>query len=282
MKYIISNEFLTATISAHGAELTSLKSKSKEYIWNGAALYWAKHSPVLFPIVGTLKNDLYVYEGKQYSMPRHGFARDCNFKIKSKTSKEILFSLQADACSKKAYPFNFELQLKYVLIGFDLKITYTVVNLDSKIIPFSIGAHPAFALSKNINQYSLLFEVQEVLKSFTLQNDLASDNFFEIELKNRILPLNYNLFANDALLFKTIKSKKIILLENDVPQVSIAFSDFKNLGIWTKLNAPFICLEPWLGYSDIVNHNQNIFEKEGIQIVKENCTFECSLIIAAL
>ena len=202
--------------------------------------------------------------------------------IKSKTSKEILFSLQADASSKKAYPFNFELQLKYVLIGFDLKITYTVVNLDSKIIPFSIGAHPAFALSKNINQYSLLFEVQEVLKSFTLQNDLASDNFFEIELKNRILPLNYNLFANDALLFKTIKSKKIILLENDVPQVSIAFSDFKNLGIWTKLNAPFICLEPWLGYSDIVNHNQNIFEKEGIQIVKENCTFECSLIIAAL
>lgn len=280
MIFTIANEFLKATINSQGAELTSLISNKKNYIWEANPKFWAKHSPILFPIVGTLKDSFYLYEGEKYELSRHGFARDCNFEIKTKSLTEIVFSLKSDATSKKKYPFNFELQLKYTLNNFDLKISYTVTNLDTKEIPFSIGAHPAFALTKKMHNYSLLFEKQEVLKSFTLQNDLLTDNFFEIELQNKILPLDYQLFENDALIFKTIMSKKITILENNKPLLSISFSDFDNFGIWTKSNAPFICLEPWMGFSDVLNHNHTILEKEGIQIVKENCTFETSFTIS--
>ena len=280
MLFTISNEFLTATINSNGAELTSLTNKNREYIWEGNPKFWGKHSPILFPIVGTLKDSFYLYENKKYELNRHGFARDYNFEMEKKSVNKVLFSLKSNLNTRKQYPFDFELQISYTLNNFDLEVSYRVLNQQIKDIPFSIGAHPAFALPKKMLNYSLLFEKQEVLKSFTLKNDLLSDIFFEIELKEKMLPLNYEMFKNDALIFKTIESKKITILENNSPLLSLSFSDFNNFGIWTKPNAPFICLEPWLGYSDLLNHNHAILEKEGIQIIKENCTFEISFTIS--
>ena len=282
MVFSIKNEYLTATITSFGAELISLKNTTREYIWEGNPQFWAKHTPVLFPIVGTLKNSCYLYNDIKYELPRHGFARDCKFEVIAKSETEIVFSLKADEVSIKKYPFIFELQLHYILLNNDLQVKYKIINHDAKPMPFSIGAHPAFALPKKFDDYALKFEKQETLKSFTLEDDLLSDNFFEIAFQDKILALDYTLFANDALIFKNINSKKITILENDLPLLSIAYPDFKNLGIWTKTNAPFICLEPWLGYSDSSKHNQNILEKEGIQIVSENCTFDCFLTISIL
>lgn len=280
----ISNSKLSVQIKSKGAELFSLKNKvtQRELIWEGNSDFWGKHSPVLFPIVGTLKNNTYRFENKEYQLPRHGFARDLEFKIVYQTENEVIFSLSSDENTAKLFPFKFELQMHYILIDATLKLSYSVKNLDNKTLPFSIGAHPAFALPFEFENYSLQFEHQETLKSCTLENDLLSDKTFEIELENKNLPLSYSLFANDALIFKTLKSKFITIVETENPILKISFSDFKNLGIWTKPNAKFICIEPWLGYSDTIHSNGNLSEKDGIQIVKENQTFCCSFSIEIL
>lgn len=280
----ISNSKLSVQIKSKGAELFSLKNKvtQREFIWEGNSDFWGKHSPVLFPIVGTLKNNTYRFENKEYQLPRHGFARDLEFKIVYQTENEVIFSLSSDENTAKLFPFKFELQMHYILIDATLKLSYSVKNLDNKTLPFSIGAHPAFALPFEFENYSLQFEHQETLKSCTLENDLLSDKTFEIKLENKNLPLSYSLFANDALIFKTLKSKFITIVETENPILKISFSDFKNLGIWTKPNAKFICIEPWLGYSDTIHSNGNLSEKDGIQIVKENQTFCCSFSIEIL
>lgn len=280
----ISNSKLSVQIKSKGAELFSLKNNvtQREFIWEGNSDFWGKHSPVLFPIVGTLKNNTYRFENKEYQLPRHGFARDLEFKIVYQTENEVIFSLSSDENTAKLFPFKFELQMHYTLLDATLKLSYSVKNLDNKTLSFSIGAHPAFALPFEFENYSLQFEHQETLKSCTLENDLLSDKTFEIELENKNLPLSYSLFANDALIFKTLKSKFITIVETENPILKISFSDFENLGIWTKPNAKFICIEPWLGYSDTIHSNGNLLEKDGIQIVKENQTFCCSFSIEIL
>lgn len=280
----ISNSKLVAQINPKGAELFSLKSieTNNEFIWQGNPEFWGKHSPVLFPIVGTLKNNCYSYNNKKFQLLRHGFARDNDFQVISQKQNQVQFSLKASLDTKKIYPFEFELILSYTLLENKLEIQYAVINNDKVPIPFSIGAHPAFALPLNFENYSLEFNQQEILKCYTLQDDLVSDTTLNIELKDKKLPLTYATFKNDTLIFKTLQSKEITVLENDKPILKVAFDDFKNLGIWTKVGAPFICIEPWLGYSDTIHSTGTIMEKDGIQIVKENKTFYCQYSIEIL
>jgi galactose mutarotase-like enzyme len=251
-------------------------------MWEGDPKYWGKHSPVLFPIVGTLKNNSYIYNDHNFQLLRHGFARDLTFQVFSQSINEVVFSLKSSEETKKVYPFEFELQISYTLLENKLVIKYSIINQDSIEIPFSIGAHPAFALPNNFENYSLEFNQQETLKCYTLENDLVSDTTFEIALNDKKMPLTYATFENDALIFKTLQSKEIAVLENNKPFLKIAFEDFENLGIWTKVNAPFICLEPWLGYSDTIHSKGTISEKEGIQFVKENAKYECQFSIEIL
>ena len=284
MQITISNDDLSATIDSKGAELISLikKSSNENYIWQGDTDFWGKHSPVLFPIVGTLKDSFYFYDEKKYVLSRHGFARECEFEIIYQLKNEVIFSLSSSENTRKVFPFEFELQLKYTLTNFELKISYSVINKDKVVIPFSLGAHPAFAIKYRFENYSLQFEHQENLTCFTLENGLISNNNYSIDLVEKKLPLTYSLFEKDALIFKTLKSKKITLFENEIPKLTISFSDFKNLGLWTVQNAGFICIEPWLGYSDSINHNNQFIKKEGIEFVVENCIFDCELSIEIL
>ncbi|WP_304986210.1 aldose 1-epimerase family protein [Flavobacterium rivulicola] len=268
----ISNSILSAKINHKGAELVSLQNleTKREYIWEGKPEFWGKHSPILFPIVGTLKNNSYEYEGKIFSLNRHGFARDFDFQLIVQETDKVVFSLQYNSDTFCIYPFKFELQLIYTLKKSELIITYKVINKDQKTIPFSIGGHPAFALNDTFERYSLEFESGEKLISYTLEKDLLSNKTKNIELKNNQLPLTYSLFEKDALVFKSLQSKQIKILENNSTILNFKFNDFPHFGIWTKINAPFICLEPWLGYADTTNANGNILDKEGIQLVESN------------
>jgi galactose mutarotase-like enzyme len=268
----ISNSTLSATINHKGAELISLLSleTKREYIWKGNPEFWGKHSPILFPIVGTLKNNSYQYKNKTYSLNRHGFARDFDFqKIKQETDK-VVFSLQDNEVTFKVYPFKFELQLIYTLKKSELIVTYKVINKNDGALPFSIGGHPAFALNNPFENYSLQFESGERLKSYQLENDFLSPKTLDIGLKNKQLPLTYSLFEKDALVFKSLLSKQIQILENNISILNFKFNDFPHFGIWTKINAPFICLEPWLGYADTSNTNGSLLDKEGIQLLESN------------
>jgi len=278
----ISNSKLEATINSKGAELTSLKNHEREYIWEGNPEFWGKHSPILFPIVGTLKNNSFLYNDAKFELSRHGFARDNEFKVVASSDNQVVFSLLSSAETLKNYPFEFELRLIYTLEENSLNITYEVKNNGAVKMPFSIGGHPAFALPGNFEDYSLLFEKQEVLKTYELENDLVSDKTKTFELNERQLPLKYSIFENDALILKTLESNSIEILEKQKPLLRFSFKDFPNFGIWTKINAPFICLEPWLGYSDTSKSNGNLFEKEGILTLQPDQVSEATFKIEIL
>ena len=283
MKITLSNSELTATINTFGAELISFKNNSnREYIWEGNPNYWGKHSPILFPIVGSLKNNNYIYNNSIYNLPRHGFAREMDFEVKEKTDLEVVFSLKQTGATLEKYPFNFELQISYTLTNSVLKIGYKVINNNDFSMPFSIGAHPAFALPSDFKNYELLFEKSEKLIVSTLENDLISNATYILPMENNSLRLNYSLFENDALVFKTLASKSVTLAENNIPFLKVHYKDFPSLGIWTKSQAPFICIEPWIGYADTIENNGNIEDKEGIQILGENQTFETNYLIEIL
>jgi galactose mutarotase-like enzyme len=283
MNTTIKNSYLIAVINPKGAELISLKTnKNKEYIWEGNPVFWGKHSPVLFPIVGTLKNNSYHYNETEYHLSRHGFARDMEFQLLEKSENSVIFSLSSSEESFKVYPFDFEFQIIYTLDENKLNITYNIINNNECIMPFSIGAHPAFALPNSFEDYSLTFEHSENLISYELENDLLSDKFTTIKMTDNQIPLNYSLFEKDALIFKKLQSKKITILENKNPFLSVKFNDFPNLGIWTKNEAPFLCIEPWIGYSDTIHSSGNILEKEGIQLIEPKKTFQCNFNIEIL
>lgn len=282
MSTTISNSTLKASIKNAGAELFSLKNQHKEFIWEGNPDFWGKHSPILFPIVGTLKNNIYTIEGQEYQLPRHGFARDMEFILTNKSENSATFSLQSSAETLKKYPFNFELQLIYTLEESTLDIEYKVINQNKTKMPFSIGAHPAIALPGNFEDYSLKFEKQEVLQFSLLENDLVSNKTQVLKTTENLVPLNYKLFENDALVFKTLESNSLTILENSKPYLKVDFEDFPSLGIWTKEQAPFICIEPWFGYSDTPENSGDLFEKEGILILDADQTFNSKFSIQIL
>ncbi|WP_264551237.1 aldose 1-epimerase family protein [Flavobacterium sp. N2038] len=283
MDTIISNSILQVSIKSAGAELFSIKNnQNKEYIWEGNPDFWGKHSPILFPIVGTLKNNIYTIDGKEYQLPRHGFARDMEFQLIEKTENNAIFSLQSNSETFQKYPFEFELQLIYTLENNSLHIEYKVINRGNGKMPFSIGAHPAIALPENFENYAFKFEKDELLKFNLLENDLISNKTETLETKDGLVPLNYKLFENDALVFKTLKSNSLTILENRKPYIEVDFEDFPSLGIWTKNQAPFVCIEPWFGYSDTAENSGDLFQKEGILILDQDQIFNSKFSIKIL
>lgn len=196
MKFSISNNILSASFNSLGAELFSLKesiSKHK-YVWEGNSQFWEKHVPILFPIIGVLKNNSFFHNHKDFKMSRHGFARDEEFEIKNKTENNVKFALFSNKITKARFPFDFELLIKYQLSEITLETIFTIINTGNETLPFSIGGHPAFALQEEFEKYSLKFEKNETLKRYLLKDDLLSNEYEKIALKNKILPLTYSLF----------------------------------------------------------------------------------------
>lgn len=268
----LENEYLKVSFVNKGAEVQSLINKQNNinYLWSGDTAYWAKFSPVLFPIVGGLKNNTYYFENNTYHLPRHGFARDYDFEALRISDTELVFKLSHNEQTLKIYPFQFILQLRYRLHGLDLSCTYEVNN-PSKDQPlwFSIGAHPAFSVPLKDNlrytDYYLAFNKDTSLSYHKINNDLIEDETIKIELEDGKLPLNHELFYDDALVFKSLSSNCISLRsDSDKHGLHFKFNDFPFFGIWAAKDANFVCLEPWCGIADGVNHDQDIQKKEGI------------------
>ena len=279
----LSNSQISVAIKTLGAELCSIKNKlNREFMWEGNPDFWGKHSPVLFPIVGTLKNNTFYHNDTKYTLTRHGFARDMEFELIEKTEDSATFSIQSNSATLLNYPFEFELQIQYKLINTTVEIDYKVVNKDNSEIPFSIGAHPAFALPSNFEDYSLDFEKVEPLEYTLLENDLVSQQTEKIHTNTNRVPLTYELFKRDALIFKKLQSNSLTIIEEEKPILKVHFQDFPSLGIWTKVGAPFICIEPWFGYSDTTKSNGNLFEKEGVIVLEANANFQAKFSIEIL
>jgi len=264
MNITISNSQLTATINTLGAELISLVKNNKNYIWQVDETYWNKTSPILFPIVGRLKNDSYLFKGKKYQLPRHGFARNLEFSFDKKSDSQVIFELNETEETKAMYPFTFKLLVAYTLIGNELVMEYFVRNQSDEVLPFSIGAHPAFAIEGNFENYSLQFNKEDLFETHHLENESFNGKTTLVDTKNNSIALNYALFEKDALVFKQLNSNEVTLKNKDKAILKVNYDHFPYLGIWTKQNAPFLCIEPWCGLADSSNHNGNLEDKEGM------------------
>ena len=205
----ISNDKLLVTLSQKGAELQSLQYNGLEYLWQAQAS-WPKHAPVLFPIVGELKDGKYIFENNEYKMPRHGFARDKVFKAFQTSGTSVIFTLTSDESTLVVYPFSFVFKVEYKVEATRLLCTYIVENADRKIMYFSVGGHPAFnvPLQSNLRytDYSLKFNNDNVLNRYLLHNGLTGDDTETILLHNNELQLQPSLFYADAIVLKHIQA----------------------------------------------------------------------------
>lgn len=276
---MIENESLIIESKTLGAELTRIYSKKykKEILWNADKAYWGRHSPILFPIVGKLKDDETVIENKTYKMTQHGFARDMDFETTDKGENFITYTLKSSDETKKLYPYEFELQITYTLIENKVNVNWKVKNTDDKKIYFSIGAHPAFNIS-HINDYFLEFKSKKE-NSQIIMNAPYYEKSFKTTLNT--MNLDAKTFEKDALIYTDVCE---ILLKSKTNKdfLKVTFNDFPLVGVWTPYyketnsTAPFLCIEPWYGLCDSVSSNKIYKDKKYINSLNVNEVFETS------
>jgi len=278
----LKNQSLTIKVNPKGAELTSLfnNENQTEYLWSADPAFWGKSSPVLFPIVGALKESVYYFEGQEYTLPRHGFARDREFIVEKSEETHATFLLIHDENTLKVYPFKFEFRLIYSLENNMLKVTYSVKNIGENKMYFSVGGHPAFAvpLAENTvyDDYFLEFNKTETAKRWRITPEgFVESQPFDFLIDTNRFSLKKELFYDDAIVFKNLKSTSVILKSDKTNrQLKFDFEGFPYIGIWAKEGADFVSIEPWCGIADATNHNQELTEKEGINCLGIGDIFE--------
>lgn len=254
-----------------GAELISVKLNNIEKLHDGES-FWNRHSPILFPIVGKLKNNKTIINGNEYEMGQHGFARDCEFEEISENS----YLLKSNEETLKKFPFKFELYVSYEVKENKIITKYKVINKDEKQMIFGLGGHPAFVCHYSTGKYRIDFEeIEDEIKILQLEDGLISDK--EVSLKkyfkeNRIF-LDKHTFEKDAIIMENLKSKKVYLRTEQKKVLSFDFTGFKYLAIWSKPDAPFVCIEPWFNTADSVNSTGKFEEKENILKLEPNQEF---------
>ncbi|ECB9799304.1 aldose 1-epimerase family protein [Listeria monocytogenes] len=278
----LENEVLLVEMKTAGAELTRIfhKDTGLEYLWNADSKFWGRHSPVLFPTVGRLVDDTYLVDGKQYHLGQHGFARDRDFQIIEQTENTVRFELDADEDSLAIYPYKFKLSIIYTIEKNTVAVSYEVENTDNKRIYFSIGAHPAFHLpltdGTTFEDYYLDFGTEENLETLCLEGPYRSGEIKKIiDEPARYLPLSYDLFKNDALIFEALKQKEMTIKSDKTPHfVKVSFPEFPFVGVWTaKPGTPFLCIEPWYGIADGAGESVELRDKAGIEHLEPEAVF---------
>jgi galactose mutarotase-like enzyme len=277
MDYELKTASSKAKVQTKGAELFSFWANGTDYIWRGDPQYWSGRAPILFPSVGTLRNDQTLIDGRLFVMQKHGLARNSEFNPVHIEKTEAVFSLRSDERTRTEYPFDFELIVTHELTESGFSTKYLVKNTDCHEIFYGIGGHPAFYCplypDTAFTDYVIVFSQPEpgLLYSPSIDSTGAisgkrnMDAFFEDRCKIR---LDYSLFVPDALILEDLRSKEIMLIhEASGRGIRFSMNGFTALGIWTPAGkaAPFICLEPWTAMSDHAGCPLEFSQKPGIQ-----------------
>lgn len=271
--YSIKNDYLSAKIKAIGAELISLKSKKGvEYIWGRDLRYWNGSAPILFPIVGNLRDKKAIINGKVYLMNIHGFLRDLHFEVLHQKEDEISFVNTYSKETLAMYPFKYKVIITYALKQNLLRTKYYIINEYEELLPFNIGGHPAFNCpiypGESFNDYTIHFESEETFSSpriernGTLNFDIAACSYQNL----KELQLDYSLFDIDTIIIPRVRSKKIGLLNKNNKGIYFYFPQFITFAIWSPpgKKAPFVCLEPWIGHGDRYNTDYDFMKKDNL------------------
>lgn len=283
MRYIISNSSLKVEVLGKGAEISSIKSlvTGKEYMWDAKPSIWGSHAPVLFPIIGALKNGECTINNHRYNIPKHGIVRNNEaLALKHSSNETLRFQLDWSEQTLGIYPYKFRFTITFKLNDNSLVISHQVKNLDETELFFSLGAHPGFRCPINEGEayedYYLEFEkVENAATTMLTAEGLISEQTEQILTESKILPLTTELFKKDALIFKDLHSRKVSLKSHKSKQVlTVSYHDFPYLGLWAKPNAPFVCIEPWLGIADHEKTDGNFLNKDGLICLPKNQTYK--------
>ena len=268
-QHTIVGDGVTATILAHGAELCSLKTAAGlELVWQAGDV-WPRHAPLLFPIVGKLKNDTFRHRGKSYPMTQHGFARDSRFEWVERGRSSCRLVLEDNAQTRAHYPFAFHLAVTYALEGGDLDVSLEISNPGEAMLPASIGGHPAFnwplkpGLSKT--SYRLVFAKEESSPIRRLKDGLLRLQSEPSPIRDRELVLSETLFEDDAIILDKPASTSLSFTAGEGPSLEVSWAGFRELGIWSKPEgASFLCIEPWRGFASPFEFDGEFVDKPGL------------------
>ena len=263
IKYKISNGELTAEVTAFGAQLSSLKDKNgKEYMWEANPDIWPKSAPIMFPICGGLKEDAFFHNGKRYELAKHGFGCSYDYTLVENTDTILVLKIVSTEETKAMYPFDFEFFVKFELKGGILEITYTTVNTGKEPLYHAPGAHEGYALPEGLEEYDVVFDKDEHLMRTLLDGNLLMKEKEHVETEGRVLHMKYSHMNNDCLSFDKINSEGVNLVHRVTGKgVRVEFTGIPHLTIWTKQNAPYLCIEPWAGVPDSVDSTMVLSEK---------------------
>jgi galactose mutarotase-like enzyme len=288
MIHFAKNSEIEIAVRQPGAELSSIKSLKSgiEYMWGCDPAIWNSTAPILFPIVGGLKENSYLWKGEKYSLKKHGFIRENpDLLLTGITAETLSFGMGANKETHKVYPFDFKFSIHFILEGTKVRIIHQITNTGNDDLYFSLGGHPGFKCpihpDEKYEDYYLEFETNENSSTWLLHEDgTILDQTAPVFNNSNIIPLTHDLFSKDALIFKDLKSRKVTLRSKQSKEaLSVSFEDFPYLGIWAKTNGDFICIEPWLGIADRWNTDQKLENKEGILRLTAGELFEAEYII---
>ena len=273
--------------SKYGAELVSFKINGEEKVHQGenctdenGRIYWKRHWPVLFPTVGKCKKNQTIINGRTYEMQQHGFARDMEFEPLTKLDNFHSYVFKSDKKLIDKYPYEFSLTVTYRTDENKLTTIYKVINEGDTDMPFGIGGHPAFKIDReqlDKGNYYLEFEEEEDKIHFLyLVDGLIGTEYAKNIIQNqKIIPLDIHSFDNDAIIMKGLKSNKVSLKNNGKTILTMDFTGFPYLAVWTKPKAPFICIEPWMTTADNVNGSGVFRQKTDILLLPPKQEYEC-------
>ncbi len=284
MIYKIMNDQLDIQVKSKGAELTSIRSNTEnlEYLWQGDPKWWSGQSYILFPIIGGLPGNGYRYDGKDWKMNAHGFARTSEFTVVENTARKLVLHIGQSEETLLQYPFIFDLFVSYELEDNSLIHGMTVVNRGEHVMPFSIGAHPGFNCpilpGEAMEDYRIEFEHKETISRRIKSNGLLSGETVPFLENSNIKPLTHSMFKKDAAILKNLKSDWLEIRNNKNSHViRVEYPGFPDLGIWSAANdGPYVCIEPWYGVDSTHGDSQELEKKEGLIWLDPGNTFKCS------
>lgn len=284
----LSNSRLTIQVSPHGAELCSIVCNGKEYLWQADPDFWKRHSPVLFPIVGSVWQNTYSVNNRSFNLTQHGFARDMDFELISETADEIRFRLSDNEETREKYPYPFCLEIGYRLEGNRIRVMWQVSNPSDEDIYFQIGAHPAFyypGFNPTENRRGFFgFDCKESLRYLLIAEKGCADTSKSYPLMldaDGLLPIDIHTFDRDALILEDSQVKEVTLYDNDKQPCLSLYFDAPVVGLWSPpgKNAPFVCIEPWYGRCDRHGYTGEFKDKDWIQHLAPGEVFRGGYII---
>lgn len=274
----LSNEYIEVDVGEYGAEVVKAvdKKTEKDIIWVGDEKYWMRHGPVLFPLTGSVLHDKYRYKGKEYSIIQHGFAKVSTFDVTQVTNTSATLELRSSEETKKCYPFDFLLKVKFALEGRKVVVDYTVENTGKETSYFSVGAHEGYMLEGGLSDYHIVFPKKLTLDAYPVLDCGIGRDTYRVLTDTDTLPLCDDWFKVDALVFKDIDFGSLKIVKNDGSfAYDVHFDGFPTLLIWSIPTAPFVCIEPWHGFPDFADFKGELNEKDLILSLEPGKTYTC-------